>query len=359
MHFNKMQALGNDFVFIDKRDLYGIDLDENDIQIICDRNYGVGCDTLVIYDASESTQSLSCEFYNANGSQAEICVNALRCLGFLMKKEYEETDITVKCVVDERVKRVAHVKCLEKVVCVNIGVPVFDADELHIKQIKISSDFLNIGANVKTSVGQKLDIACVSVGNPHVAIFSPIEDDEEQERIGEALNNKKYFKEGVNVSFVNVIDRHTIEIDVYERGCGFTLACGSGACAAAFLAYKKGLIDNWVIVKQRGGDLEISIASDDSIEVSGDCSFAFSGEYSPEDFDQEYHLTDEDYDKVVDKLNELAQDNKDIKNLKRLIDIMEEIDSGRDAEEILAEHNLTMDDFLDQVEYFNDLSEKI
>lgn len=267
MRFDKMHGLGNDFVVVNF-DENVVPKNSECIRRICNRKFGVGCDTLVLYSVDENAKLLHVEFFNADGSPAEICGNASRCLGLLMnmRKNWDSFQI-VACE-----KNYAVTFRSEKYISVNMGRPNFTSKSLGIANE--NCDMLNVGS----SIGMfNVDAACVSVGNPHLAIFSPVDD---MENIGSTLNNRRFFCDGINVSFAKVVDRNTINLRVFERGCGLTLACGSGACATGYLAFKKGLTTDDIIVRQPGGDLKILIENDGSIIQTGSATYVFCGEIS-------------------------------------------------------------------------------
>lgn len=264
MRFDKMHGLGNDFVITDSK----IHLSREDVEKICARKFGVGCDTFVRYSIGNNEPLLYVDFFNSDGSSAETCGNALRCLGLLMHMRKNWTSfIAISC----GKKYNVHFHSPQEI-SVNMGYASFSYEALGLANEDY--DMLDIGAYF-SSDSPKMNAACVSIGNPHVVIFSPVKN---HENIGNILNNRKFFANGINVSFVKVKDRNSIELQIFERGCGFTLACGSGACASAYLAHKKGLVNNEVVVYQTGGDLKISVQEDDSIVQIGSANYVFSGE---------------------------------------------------------------------------------
>lgn len=268
IHFDKMHGLGNDFVLIDtpqfrKPHYHSANFSKDFIRFICNRNIGVGCDTLVIYSVDTINMIVHANFFNADGSHAEMCGNAARCLGQLM---YQKNGWN-KCELHVNSRNYA-ISINEGNISVNMGRPNFD----HLLDNTLSHDFLNMQNEI---MDKTMDIACVSIGNPHIVFFSEIED---KFRIYQQLNNRTIFKNGINVSFANVINSSTIELIVFERGVGQTMACGTAACATAYLAYKKHYVDKACLVHQNGGDLQILITDDDNIVQSGSATYVFSGE---------------------------------------------------------------------------------
>lgn len=264
MRFDKMHGLGNDFVITNAQ----IHLSQEDIKKICARKFGIGCDTFVQYSIDNNEPLLHVDFFNSDGSSAETCGNALRCLGLLMHMQKNWTNFTV---ISCGKKYSVHFHSPQEI-SVNMGHASFSCEALGVTDKNY--DALNIGEYFPSDL-PKMNAACVSIGNPHIVIFSSVEN---REIIGTILNNRDFFANGINVSFAGVKDRNSIELQVFERGCGFTLACGSGACASAYLAYKKGLAGNEIFVHQIGGNLKISIQKDDSIIQTGSANYVFSGE---------------------------------------------------------------------------------
>ena len=272
--FDKMQGLGNDFVFVEESQLTR-NLDEKDIKFLCDRKFGIGCDTLVIYQ--RKNDEITTRFFNSDGSEAEICVNALRCLALLMKKNFGifELDLKTKF-------KSYKTKIVDEKIFVNVGQPSFSHSDLGISNKSIDVDNLLNDLDLTQNEISCVDRSCaISVGNPHLILFlkKPISRKIKQ-KIGEKLEKFSLFKNRINVSFAKIINELEIQLEVFERGVGFTLACGSGASATAFSAYKLKLMKNKIRVKQPGGDLEITIKSDGSIIQKGSANYVFKGEIS-------------------------------------------------------------------------------
>ncbi|MDR1333928.1 MAG: diaminopimelate epimerase [Holosporaceae bacterium] len=267
--FDKMQALGNDFVMIDAEQLPQNlkKPPQNFISTICSRNYGIGCDTLVLYWPKDG--EIFATFFNPDGSEAEICGNAARCLGLLMKKLFAASNIVLK----------THQKSypiqVDKEISVNMGQPSFDPEKIGIDCDCASSIFEKLNLP-----GEIYDAFCISVGNPHLVLFC--ENTFEKEKImeiGASLEKHPLFKHRINVSFAHIFDKNKIDLAVFERGAGLTFACGSGACAAAAAAHINHLISSdEILVKQKGGDLKICLDDDGNIFQIGSASHVFWGE---------------------------------------------------------------------------------
>jgi diaminopimelate epimerase len=261
--FDKMHALGNDFVMIDTEQfLLYLEQPRGDfIPFICNRNYGVGCDTLVLYRQKDA--EIFANFFNPDGSEAEICGNAARCLGLLMKNRSSSIqNILLKTSTKDYPIRI------DEEICVNMGQP--DLNQ----------------CDCASSIFKKLDLPgeireafCISVGNPHLVLFCEnIFEKEKIMEMGAALEQHPLFKHKINVSFAYISDENKIDLMVFERGAGLTLACGSGACAAAAAARINHLISSdEILVKQKGGDLKIHLDDDGNIFQTGSASHVFWG----------------------------------------------------------------------------------
>lgn len=272
--FDKMQGLGNDFVFIEESQL-SENLNAEDIKFLCDRKFGIGCDTLVIYRRKKN--EITAKFFNRDGSEAEICVNATRCFALLMQKNFGLSELDLKTK-----SKTYETKIVDGKIFVNIGRPSFSHSDLGIENEDIDVDDLLSELNLAPSEISYIDRACaISVGNPHLVLFlKKFIPQKVKQKIGEKLEKFSLFKNRINVSFAKIINELEIQLEVFERGVGFTLACGSGASAAAFCAYKFNLLGDKIRVKQPGGDLEIFIKPDGSIIQKGPASYVFEGKIS-------------------------------------------------------------------------------
>ncbi|CAO5674195.1 MAG: Diaminopimelate epimerase [Holosporales bacterium] len=246
--FYKAHGLGNDFViFVDQN--IGEDLNAFSKKI-ADRRFGIGCDQIIFLNTQKSVPTIS--FYNADGSQAESCGNGTRCAASLYMQLFQRDHITLESVAGP-------LFCEKKdanLVSVTLTLPVLKGDvALSPKDV-----FLNPGVYV-------------DVGNPHLVILDPVDD---FMTFGKDLEHHPDFPARTNVGFARVINSQQIELKVWERGAGPTLACGSGACAAAFAAFHKGLCARNVRVVQPGGILNIEI-KDNTLVQTGPTEIIFKG----------------------------------------------------------------------------------
>ncbi|MDR1375847.1 MAG: diaminopimelate epimerase [Holosporaceae bacterium] len=278
VNFHKMQALGNDFVIIERNYSEEKLFTKESIVTISHRLYGVGCDQMAVFYRENCFVHSS--FFNNDGSEAEICGNASRCLGKLMKRFYGMQRFTIAAAGKDYDVLVNN----DDTVSVNIGHPSFNGESIGLS--KKIADPLNLSLEYDLQIGENFfpgccvdGVACVSVGNPHLVMFlDEVPSLENVAKTGRILSSHALFSNGVNVSFAKVISDNLIEQSSFERGSGLTMACGSGACATAFLARECGLISaRNVIVQQRGGNLSIVFEDDESVMQTGQAFYVFSG----------------------------------------------------------------------------------
>lgn len=261
--FIKMHGLGNDFIFIEKKDLPA-SFNEEFVQKIAHRKMGIGCDQLIVYSYLSLKRHLM-EIYNADGSSAKMCGNATRCLALHIFQEYQEKEVEI--VVGEKILKV---KILDNdSVEVNMGPAQFEADWI-LKAGELMDIVYNYGLNSK-------EIVCVDVGNPHIVIFYDDLTNQDQYSLGDRL--QKVFDKigGINVNFAKFVD-NKIALKVWERGVGFTMACGSGACATFAAGRKLKFIDQDVIINFHIGNLLMSSLNQDII-MSGSAHKIAIGSY--------------------------------------------------------------------------------
>lgn len=274
MKFTKMHGIGNDYVYINCFEETVNNPSELSI-FVSDRHKGIGSDGLVLIKSSD-VADFTMEMYNADGSQSQMCGNAIRCVG----KYVYENGLTDKTNI--AIETLAGIKYLElmiendkvKTVKVNMGAPI-----LVPSQIPVALDG-DIAVNEAVEIGGKqYNITCVSMGNPHCITYVNDVMNFELEKIGPVFENDKLFPERVNAEFVRVIDRDTVEMRVWERGSGETMACGTGACAVCVASILNGYCNNTVTVKLLGGDLEITWDREANlVYMTGPATIVFNGE---------------------------------------------------------------------------------
>lgn len=266
--FIKMHGLGNDFVIFDGRsDAFA--LDPAQIRRIADRRLGVGCDQLIVMEPPKNPAAdVFMRIHNTDGSEAEACGNATRCVARLVMAEKQRNSIIIETVAGLLVAEDGG----ERGVCVDMG-PV----RTEWKDIPLACEVDT--RKVPVSEGGLEGPVAINVGNPHAVFF--VEDAEKinLENVGPLIENHKIFPAKVNVEVAHVAGKDHLRMRVWERGAGITQACGTGACATAAAAALRGLTGRKVTVTLDGGDLFIEWReSDGHILMTGPAAHAFSGE---------------------------------------------------------------------------------
>ncbi|GAB6068119.1 diaminopimelate epimerase [Methylothermus subterraneus] len=271
LKFTKMQALGNDFVVIDAFN-QSVSLTEAQIRRLADRHFGVGCDqVLLVEPPSDATADFRYRIFNADGSEVAQCGNGARCFArFVRAKGLIDRDTV-------RVATAAGTMRLELMdaerVRVVMGVPRFTPAEI---PLAVHEESLEYQAEVG---GVSVRFGAVSVGNPHAVIVVPEVATAPVAQVGPALSSHRLFPAQTNVGFMEVVDSHRIRLRVFERGVGETLACGSGACAAAIVGIEQGLLRSPVTVRLPGGELQVEWKGRGTPAVlTGPAEFVFEGE---------------------------------------------------------------------------------
>lgn len=275
MKFTKMQGIGNDYVYVDctKKEL---DNPAKISEFVSDRHFGIGSDGLILIKSSDKADFFM-EMYNADGSQAEMCGNAIRCVG----KYVYDFGLTDKTSIS--VETLAGIKYLEltvedgkvSIVTVDMGAP-----ELIAKNIPVLSDNEQVINEKITVAGKEWEMTCVSMGNPHCVVFmnEPIKDFP-LEKIGPDFENHERFPKRINTEFVEVLDRKTVNMRVWERGTGETMACGTGACASTVAAILCGHTEDEITLHLLGGDLKVRWDREaNKVYMTGPATVAFTGE---------------------------------------------------------------------------------
>ena len=275
MKFTKMEGCGNDYVYVNGFE-EKID-NPNEVAIaVSDRHFGIGSDGLIIINPSEVADFKMC-MYNADGSEGKMCGNGIRCVA----KYVYDFKLTDKDVIT--VETLSGIKTLKlnvengkvKTVRVNMGAPILECDKVPVKY----DDEKMINKPVKVD-GKTFNITCVSMGNPHAVTFINDTDNLEIEKIGTKFENNEIFPDKVNTEFIQIIDKNTVKMRVWERGSGETFACGTGACASVVASVLNRLTENKVTVKLLGGELEIEYNQDENtVYMTGPARVVFTGEY--------------------------------------------------------------------------------
>lgn len=275
VHFRKYHGLGNDYLVIDPR-IHDVDLTPDAIRLICDRHFGVGADG-ILYGPAKGRDGWSVRIFNPDGSEAEKSGNGLRIFAkYLYEKKYvnrKQFSIeTLGGIVEAQIEDDA-----ANLIRIKMGRITFRSTEIPVKgdDREVVDEELEIN-------GVKYRVTCLSIGNPHCVIPTDDVSERKARELGPLVENHESFPNRINVQLLKVIDRATIEIGIWERGAGYTLASGSSSCAAAGAAHRLGLVDDKVTVKMPGGNLFVEIGKDYLVHLTGEVEGVFEGCFHPD-----------------------------------------------------------------------------
>ncbi len=280
MKFSKMHGLGNDYIYLNNLNNQITNPEKLSIKL-SNRHFGIGSDGLILICSSDKAD-FKMRMFNSDGTEAEMCGNGIRCVGKyvydkgLTKKEKLsiETKAGIKYL-DLFIKNNKVAK-----VTVDMGEPIFKEDLIPVTNFdeKITLADIEYG-KVKTKIDEKnFSLTCVSMGNPHAITYVSNLDNFDVEMYGKALENDAHFPKKTNVEFIEIVDRKTIKMRVWERGSGETLACGTGACASVVASILNGLTERKVKVLLLGGTLDIEWKKDNHVYMTGEATTVFEGE---------------------------------------------------------------------------------
>ena len=278
--FTKMQGLGNDFVLVDYEEIKNSDIPLSELATrMCDRKFGIGADGLIVVnpDDMKSNTDVCWRILNSDGSEPQMCGNGMRCFaqyvfnhGLVKEKKFSVNTLAgtiIPEVLDNDLVRV------------NMGKPILEAEKIPVK-----SNLFPVLNDTLQAEDRTFQFSAVSMGNPHCLIFTDENTEELALKYGSSIENNPIFPEKTNVEFIKVISEKHIKINVWERGCGITLACGTGACASTVAAILNNLTENKVKADLPGGTLTIewagnSIDKDNDVFMTGSAKVVFEGEY--------------------------------------------------------------------------------
>lgn len=275
MKFTKMQGCGNDYVYIDCTK----ELIENIPELarrISDRHFGVGSDGLILIRPSEKADFLM-DMYNSDGSRAQMCGNGIRCVA---KFVYDKGLTDKKQLLIETLGGIKKLDLtiedgMVTFVTVNMGSPILTSHLVPVvsEKDKVINEPITVG-------GREYKMTCVSMGNPHAVVYVPDTGEVPIEKIGPLFEHHTAFPERVNTEFIHVVDRKRINMRVWERGSGETLACGTGACASVVACILNGYTEHEVTVSLLGGELKIRYdETENTVYMTGPAVTVFEGDY--------------------------------------------------------------------------------
>ncbi|MDB5725346.1 MAG: diaminopimelate epimerase [Novosphingobium sp.] len=264
--FVKMHGLGNDFVVLDGRVQTLPEIDGALAAALADRHTGIGCDQLILLGPSESAD-FRMRIFNSDGSEVEACGNASRAVGVLhgAPARIETLGGTIAVAPDDAG------------ISVEMGVPRFEWDAIPLAYAMDTLAMPVAWEDLASPVG-------VNVGNPHAIFFVDDAEAIDLARLGPEIEHDQLFPERVNVNVATVVSRQSIRLRVWERGAGLTLACGTGACATAVAAMRRGLTERKVTVALPGGSLTIEWREDGQVVMTGPATEAFRGTFELDDY---------------------------------------------------------------------------
>ena len=283
MQFLKYHALGNDYLVLDhgNKDFPRISLSAEQASKICNRNYGLGADGILIGSKYDSEKHFNLQIFNPDGSMAEKSGNGLRIFARFLW-DLKEENLSRFEIMTSGGLVTAIVEDSGSNVSVDMGEVSFQSDKVPVEG-KIR-EVLNETIEVD---GQQLKFCAATIGNPHCVIMNGGQTTDEVRRIGPLIENHRNFPNRTNVQFMEVLDRGTIRIEIWERGAGYTLASGSSSCAAASVAYRLGLCESQIVVLMPGGKIDITVNEDYSILMKGPVTRIGRMSLDPEFFDSE------------------------------------------------------------------------
>lgn len=262
-----MHGIGNDFILLDAtQGLPAMGWSPAFVRAICSRHSSIGADgVLLVKNPSDSKAKVKMEIYNSDGSQAEMCGNGIRCVALYCKKYFQglENRFTIETLAGFKE---VQIQSNQKSVLVNMGPPLLQAG------------FSGESALLKLQDHEPLAFYEVNMGNPHAVLFVSHLEHYPVEHIGPLIERHRRFPHRTNVEFVEIINEFEIRLRVWERGAGETLACGTGACAAAVAAIQTGKLKSPVTVQLNGGDLRVEWTGEDkAVLMQGDAQEVYEG----------------------------------------------------------------------------------
>lgn len=276
IHFTKMQGCGNDFVILDYKEYKKSRMFMADLaRKLCDRHFGVGADGLIIPDLNNKNADTGWYFYNSDGSTAQMCGNGMRCFAKYLydKKLIDKTEFTVQTgagIITPKILPYGEVTVKMSVPEIEPAKIPFNGDKSVGYELKLNNTLFTGNA--------------ISMGNPHFVIFTNDNTMNMAKKYGAEIENNPVFPEKTNVEFVKIISRKEIELSVWERGCGITLACGTGACASVVAGILNNLTENNVLVNLPGGAVNVDWQGSAEclnfpVYLTGAANYTFEGDF--------------------------------------------------------------------------------
>ncbi len=267
-----MHGLGNDFAVFDARK-QTLTLTPASSRAISDRRRGIGCDQIIVIGKGRDGADAAMRIINADGSEVEACGNAARCVAGILMAEKKTQEVSL-------ITAGGMLYCRDAgggSVCVDMGAAVTQWDRIPLS-CPVDTQRFSLRLEDET-----IEAAAVSMGNPHCVLFVPDAEKADVAGLGPRIERHPMFPRRTNVEFVSRTDEDVLRMRVWERGVGITQACGSGACAAAFAAHRRGLVGDRAIVVLDGGELKLAIR-DGRVSMTGPATLSFRGEIDLDGF---------------------------------------------------------------------------
>jgi diaminopimelate epimerase len=275
--FRKMHGLGNDFVVVDGRAdgaLAALAITPARAAAVADRHRGVGCDQFIVLEPPAEGADVFMRIWNPDGSEAEACGNATRCIASVMMAETGRDQVTVQTVRGNLPSE----RLPDGTIRVDMGPPTFGWQD-----VPLAAEMDT--AHLPMTIGEVSDPAACSMGNPHVTFFVGDLDQLDWHAIGPQAEHHALLPARANIGFAQILDTDHIRVGIWERGAGVTLACGSGACATLVNAHRRGLTGRRARVDLPGGSLDMEWRLDGHVLMAGAVATAFVGQFDWSQFD--------------------------------------------------------------------------
>ncbi len=267
--FVKMHGIGNDFILLKRQDFPNASQDQKLAELICQRHFGIGADGMMVAEASEKAD-VKMLYYNADGSQGEMCGNGIRCFAHYVLAEKlvpEKSVLRIQTLLDVREVEIQSHEPEGSRVKVYMGKP-----EVRSLELSITLD------------GEEIKLADLTVGVPHAVLLEPLLSIHRVETLGPRIERLDHFPQGTNVNFAKVHDRSHVSVMTWERGAGHTLACGTGICSVCSVLHQKGMVEDRISVIAEGGQLSIEIDENSGIYMIGPGEMIARGNFTGKDF---------------------------------------------------------------------------
>lgn len=280
INFSKMHGLGNDFIMIN-------DLDENLnnysklAKKLCDRHFGIGADGIILIQSSQKNEAdFKMRIFNSDGSEAEMCGNGIRCFAHYVHLNdlTDKKNLKIETLAGLIKPEIIDFGTQESTVKVNMGKPSYSLESLNIKQELIDDQIDKLWHYPIIIEGKEYLLNGASMGNPHVVIYVENLDNIDLKKLGPIIEENPLFKKGTNVEFVKIKNDNELDVKVWERGAGITLACGTGACATAAVSIDQDRVNNNIQINLPGGPLQISKNNNNEMIMTGPSTLVFKGE---------------------------------------------------------------------------------